>query len=161
MPSSGIVEAVDVFEQGHFRLSPCVPLVAPDQLGLQGLEEGLDDGVIVAIAIAAHRDEEAMFAKQILIFVRAILTAPVGVVDTSRRRPAQSNGHVQSPDRQVPLQAAADGPADHTTGVEVENDGQIQPALSGPDVADVAGPFLIGSVGDKTRSSRFGAMVKA
>jgi hypothetical protein len=45
VPSAGIVEAVDVFEQGHFCLSPRMPLVAPDQLGLQGLEEALDDGI--------------------------------------------------------------------------------------------------------------------
>jgi hypothetical protein len=58
MSPAGIVEAVDVFEQGHFRLSPCVPLVAPDQFRLQGLEEALDDGVEAPIFV---NEPDALF----------------------------------------------------------------------------------------------------
>jgi hypothetical protein len=36
---------------------------------------------IKAIALAAHRDEQAVFAEQILIFVRAVLDASVTMVD--------------------------------------------------------------------------------
>ena len=35
-------------------------------------------------------------------------------------------------------------PANHAARVEIEDDGQIEPALSGPDVGDVPGPDPIG-----------------
>ena len=76
------------------------------------------------------------------------------MVDAPWRRSAQGDGHVQGADRQVPLQAIADSPADYAPGVEVENDGQVQPTFAGPDVADVACPFLIGSVGRETPDCR-------
>ena len=63
MPPTGIVEPVDVSEQGHFGLSPCALPVATDQFGLQRFEEALDHGVIKAITLAAHRDQEAMFLQ--------------------------------------------------------------------------------------------------
>ena len=137
MPSAGIVEAVDVFEQGNLGLPPCLPSPPPNQLGLQRFEEALDDGVVVTVSLAAHRDQEAMFLQAFLIVARAVLTAAICVVNAPWRRSAQGDGHVQSPDRQVPLQAVTDSPADYAPGVEVENDGQVQPALPGPDVADV------------------------
>jgi hypothetical protein len=37
------------------------------------------------------------------------------------------------------------GPADDAARIQVKDDGKIQPALTGPDVADVASPFLIGA----------------
>jgi len=37
--------------------------------------------------------------------------------------------------------------ADHAPGMQVQDHRQIEPALAGPDIADVARPFLIGPVG--------------
>jgi hypothetical protein len=36
--------------------------------------------------------------------------------------------------------------ADHAPGVQIQDHRQIEPALAGPDIADVARPFLIGPV---------------
>ena len=44
---------------------------------------------------------------------------------------------VKRPERQVAGHASAHGPADDAPGVEVEHDGQVQPALCRPDIADV------------------------
>jgi hypothetical protein len=46
MSASWIVEAIDVFKQGCFRLSSSLPYAAPNQLGLEGFEEGFHDGII-------------------------------------------------------------------------------------------------------------------
>ena len=51
MPPAGIVEAVDVFEQGNLGLPPCLPFPPPDQLGFQRFEEALDHGVVKAILL--------------------------------------------------------------------------------------------------------------
>ena len=54
MFAARIVEAIDVFEEGDLDVAPGVPVAPPDQFGLQGLDEALDDRVIIAIALAAH-----------------------------------------------------------------------------------------------------------
>ena len=57
---------------------------------------------------------------------------------------SQGDGHVEGADRQVFLHPVADGPADHPTGMQVQDDGQINPALARPDIGYVASPFLVG-----------------
>jgi len=37
-----VVEAVDVFEECDLDVAPGVPILAPDQFGLQGFEEAFD-----------------------------------------------------------------------------------------------------------------------
>lgn len=61
----------------------------------------------------------------------------------SKRRGPEGNGHVQCADRQITFHPIAHGPADHTAGVQVQDDCQIQLPLAGPDVADIASPFLV------------------
>lgn len=39
MSAAGVVEAVDLFEEGEFDLTTGLPVLAPDQFGLQRLEE--------------------------------------------------------------------------------------------------------------------------
>ena len=51
MTPDGIVEAVDVAPDGVLGLGPSLEDGAPDQLGFQGLEEGLDNRVVVAISL--------------------------------------------------------------------------------------------------------------
>ena len=84
-----------------------------------------------------------MLAQNFLVVMRTILPAPVAVEDAAPGRCPQSNGHPQRPDRQVALQAVADGQADDATRMQIQDHGQIQPPLAGPDVADVTGPFLV------------------
>src|SRR6056297_99459 len=64
-------------------------------------------------------------------------------MDAALRWSPQGNGHVQGPDCQVTLHPVADGPADHPPGMQVEDNRQIQPALLGPDIADVTRPFPV------------------
>jgi len=146
MPTARIIEAVDVLEDGGFDLATCFPRPAPDQFGLDGFEEGLNRGVIVAIALAAHRHLEPMLAQELLIVVRTVMAAAIAVEDAAPRRGSQGDGHLQRPDRQIAFHAVADGPTDHAPGVQVQDHRQIQPPFAGPDVADIARPFLVGPI---------------
>jgi hypothetical protein len=49
MPALWIVEALDGFKQGCFRLPPGLPQVAPNQLSLKSFEEGFHVGVRVRL----------------------------------------------------------------------------------------------------------------
>lgn len=146
MPTAWIIEAVDVLKDGGFGLASGLPCAPPDQLGLDRLEEGLDGSVIVAIALAAHRHLEPMLAQDLLIVVRTVLAAAIAVEDRASGRRPEGDRHLQRPDRQIAFHAVADSPADHAAGMQVEDHSQIQPALAGPDIADVARPFPIGSI---------------
>ncbi len=69
MTASRIIEAIDVFEDSHFSLPAGFPCVSPDQLRLDGFEEGFNGGIIIAIALTAHGYLEAMLAQYLLIVV--------------------------------------------------------------------------------------------
>ena len=139
-----IVESVYVFEDCQFRGAARVPRVPPDQFGLDGLEERLDNRVIVAVAFTAHGYLESMLAQTFLVIVRAILGTSIRVMDAALGRLSQGDSHVQRADRQVPFHPVADSPANDPTRIQIQNHSQIQPALLGPDKADINNPFLIG-----------------
>ncbi len=101
----------------------------------------LDGGIVITVALAAHRDLEAMAAQDLLVVMRAVLRAAIRVMDAAGRRLAQVDSHLQSADRQVAFHAVADRPADHAPGMQVEDGSQVEPAFPGPDIADVTGPF--------------------
>ncbi len=54
VPSTRIVEAVDVFEDGHLSIATCAPGSLPQQFRLDGLEEGFNGSVVVTIPGPAH-----------------------------------------------------------------------------------------------------------
>jgi hypothetical protein len=49
MPAAWVIEAVDVSADGGFGLAMGFPRPAQDQLDLDGFEERLDNGVVMAI----------------------------------------------------------------------------------------------------------------
>ena len=51
---------------------------APDEFGLEGLEERLDHGVVEAVSLARHRDRDAVLSQLNLVLV---LAATVRVVN--------------------------------------------------------------------------------
>ena len=54
MAPAGVVEPVDVLEDGSLSLTPVWPFLPPDEFSLQGFEERLHGGVVIAIALATH-----------------------------------------------------------------------------------------------------------
>ena len=80
MPSTRVVEAVDVFEDCHLGLSSCLPRMSSEQFCFDTFEEGLDGSIVIAIAFSAHRHPEAVLAQDLLIVVRAVLRPAICVV---------------------------------------------------------------------------------
>ena len=146
MSSARIVEAVDVLEDGHFSFPSRRPGPAPKHFSLDRFEEGFDSVIVIAIALAGHRHFEPVLAQYLLIVVRAVLRPAIGVMDAALGWLAERDGHFQRPDRQIPLHAVADSPADDMAGMQIQDHREIQPAFSGPYIAYVARPFLIGLV---------------
>ena len=115
MSAAGIVEAVDVSEESDFHLSAGLPIAAPDQFGLQRLEEAFDGGIVVTVAFPAHRNLEPMLAQKLMVVMSAVLRPAIGVMDAAWWWSADRNSHVQRPYGEILLQAVADGPANDSS----------------------------------------------
>ena len=146
MPASWVIEAVDVFEDCQLGGAAGGPGPLPQELGLDRFEEGLDRSVVVAIPGSTHRYPEAMLAQNLLIIVGTILATAIRMVDAALGWSPQRKGHVQRPDRQVAFHPVADSPADHSPGMQIKYDSQIEPTFTRPYIADVPRPFLVGLI---------------
>src|SRR6185503_13319387 len=73
MAPEGIVEPIDVAANGQVGFVAAVEDGPPDELGFQGFEKRLDHGVVVAIPLAGHRDQDGVLVELGLIIDRAIL----------------------------------------------------------------------------------------
>lgn len=108
MSSDGITEAITVLANGFDRVISGLKYV-PDQLRLDCFEYGFH-----------HR-------------ITRISAPPVKALDQSPLRLLDRNGLVQSTDRQILLHPIPRFPADDATRIKLDNDCQIQPALTGPE----------------------------
>jgi hypothetical protein len=54
MPAARVIDAVDLSKDGGFCLATGFPRPAPNQLGLDGFEKRLDNGIVITIALNAH-----------------------------------------------------------------------------------------------------------
>jgi hypothetical protein len=95
MPAGRVIETVDVVKDAGFGLATGFPNPAPDQFGLDGLEERLDNGVVIAIALAADRRLHPVFAQDFLVVVQTVMAATVAICTASLRnriRPTCTHG---------------------------------------------------------------------
>jgi hypothetical protein len=77
------------------------------------------------------------------------LDTAIGVMDQSWHWSPCSQRHLESIGGQLGPEMVSHGPADNLAAVRVEDDRQVQPALPGADVGDIAEPLLVGSRRDE------------
>ena len=71
-------------------------------------------------------------------------------------RSAQGYSPFQGCQRQALLQPVADSPTNDTPREEIEDDREIQPALGGPDIADIDTPLPVGLFTGKVLTQKVG-----
>jgi hypothetical protein len=101
----------------------------PDRLGLDGFEERLDGGVILAISFTTHQHFEVMLAQDPLVIVRVVLAATIGVMDAAFGWCLEGYCHLQCTDRKVTFHPIANGPANDAARMQIQNHSQIHPPL--------------------------------
>jgi len=70
-------------------------------------------------------------------------------MDRPLRRPARRDGHLKRGRDELLAHVAVHRPSDDPAAEEILHRGQIQPALTGPDLLDVRRPHAIGRLGPK------------
>lgn len=132
MPPLSVVIGLDVFEHISLRVFPRGITGSLSLFDLQGVKEAFHRRVVVAVPLAAHAAKEAVLGQQLLVVVRGLLATPIRVDDQPCLWPTSSHGHSQSLYHQVTGDSLRHRPADHCTGVQVQDDGQVQPARTRP-----------------------------
>ena len=132
MPTLWIVEALDVIE--HVRL--CIVSGSVDlascPFGFEGREEAFHRGVVPDIAGPAHRTGDAVISHETLALLARVLATLVGVVEDRIRLASAPDGHDQRICNELGCHVGVHRPADNTTGEQVDDGGNIKPALCGP-----------------------------
>ena len=134
--SARIVETFDEVEDGEARLLEAGEVASQDEFTLEGGEEALTEGVVVAVPDAAHRGPDAGAMAAVPEGQRGVLTALIGVMDDIDRT-TLLNGHVQGIEHQLGPEVVRHRPAHDASAEHVEDNGQIQEASGGRDVGDV------------------------
>ncbi len=142
MDSPSVVEQFDVVEQVGLRCGPRTVAGAMHPLILPTVEEAFRRSVVPAVALPAHRADHPILFQPRLKGVAGILTSPVGVMHQARRRLPAEPRHGQRIHDDVRRHPELERPADDFP-VQIENDGQVEPALVGSDVGHVGNPYLI------------------
>ena len=133
MPTGPVVESSDVLKDREARFLARVIAMLVDQLGLEGVEEALGDGVVETAAGPTGAGHQPMPLDELLDPKREKWSAAIGVKDESGRRPPLRQGHREGLVRERLVQQGRHRPTDNAAGVEIEHDGQMEPALAGAD----------------------------
>jgi hypothetical protein len=143
-----VVDLVDEVRQPLDHIFHRFVFVSVHLLVLEGLEETLGVGVVVRIALAAHRPSHPQRLEAVPVLLGRVLAARVGVMDQSRSRPSVYQRGQGQPD----VQESPYRVSHHPAGPGVEEDGQEDKGRLEPDVGDIRYPSWSGPVGVKFRA---------
>lgn len=93
MESPAVVEHFDIIDHVLFGFLPCGITTMLGLIALEASKEALGDGIVPAVAFAAHAADHAVFRQQCLIVLAGILTASIRMVDQSSVRLSDQEGH--------------------------------------------------------------------
>ena len=82
-----------------------------------------------------------MPGQELLILVRTVLGPTIRMMNATFRWLPYGHGHIQCADGEVAFHPVADSPTDDAARIQVKDDGKIQSALTGTDIADVTRSF--------------------
>jgi hypothetical protein len=147
--SGTVIKGFDVIEDGTARLGEGGEALVIDHFVFEAAPEGFDEGVVVAIAFAAHGSDETVMGEDLPVSRAGKLRASIRVDDKSSSRATLAERHTQGGDDETGIEDLVHGPADHPPGAEVQDSDEVQPALAGKDAGGIGDPDLIWSSDDE------------
>ena len=147
MAALAVVEDFDEVEDLGSGVSVAVERAAVDQLQFEGAPEAFHRGVVVAVTPAAHGGNQTGRLQGRPEVPGGVLDTPVCVEEQSGWRSAMQGRHGEGCQDKCGIDCRAHGPANDSAAVEIQDTGEIEPALGGGDVGDVSDPDLVGGSG--------------
>ena len=132
MTTLPIVEHFHPLEDILLGVFACRIALIMDKFFLERGEEALDDGIIPAVALAAHGAVNAMCTEQSLVIEGGVLHTAIRMMREPRSWFASPQRHGECISSKLGGEARSHGPADHRARIELEHDGEIEPALEPP-----------------------------
>jgi hypothetical protein len=144
MKPAGVVEAVDVLDEVTLDVVHVVPAGVALEFEGERREEALSDGVVPAVALAAHAAGDAVPVEERPVLAARVVHAAVAMMDHAVRRRAHHEGPSQRVDGKAGVGVTRHLPPDDATREQVEDDGQVDKASHGSQVRQVGDPDTIG-----------------
>src|SRR5208337_1957083 len=135
----------NVFGNVSARLLSCCVASVMDKLVLERAPKALHGGVVVAVALSAHRWLHAEPFKQLPAFLGAVLTAAIRVMDETAERAFDVHRFEERLLHQVRGHPMSQGVADDLPVEEVFVGSAVEPAFFGGHVGQIAHPDLVWS----------------
>lgn len=108
-----MVEPVDPLERRVLDVIDPLPRPASaDELGLVEPDDGLGEGVVVAVALGSDRVHGTLLTETLGVADREVLTAPITVVDQLIQIASSPDRHLQCVQREVGSQRPRRPPTD-------------------------------------------------
>ena len=143
MSTHGSIKAVNILANAFDRLISRLEYSAPDQLSLDGYTYCFQHRSILAVSISAHRWNDVVCFTAFFYTHHWHTDSPsVCVLDQSWRGLPDRNRFFQGTDGKRLLHPLLRLPADTPTRIEIDTDGQIQPARADPDISDIRAPHF-------------------
>src|SRR5690349_19037204 len=143
MQALTVVKALDVLEDRLFRFCPILELPMPDQFVLERTKKALHWRIVVAVALPTQTEDHATIGQYGLIETSRVLFALITMMQQARRRTALPIGHQPGLDDDRGALSRTHGPAHHAAGIQIEQDGDREPAGSSRHERQVARPHPV------------------
>lgn len=142
---ASIVERFDVQEQVWPGLVMGTVLAVIYQVARERPDEALHRCIVLPTADAIHAGADTVSLQQGLIGMVRVVAALIGVVDEASLWLTSLDGQLQGGQRQIAGRTVRDVRADDAPGVQIQDDGQIQPPFLHRDVGDVGQSLVLPS----------------
>ena len=96
-----------------------------DEFVFEAAPEGLDESVIVAIALATHGSDQAVLGQHPAVSGAGELGPAIGVDNEGSSRSTLAKRHAQGGDDEWGVEDLAHGPADHPPGKDIQDGDEI------------------------------------
>ncbi len=117
---AGVVEPGDPLDDRELELGS----VAPDQLGLEGVDKRLGEGVVIGVSDRAHRSQHAVVGELLGVVEGRLLRAAIGVAHETDvgAGPALVKRHPQRVEDEIGAHVGRELPADDAARVGVDHE---------------------------------------
>src|SRR5678816_794258 len=143
MTTMPVIPNFNVFKDGGAGSRARGPVMTIEQLPAERRKEALGHRVVMTIGAPTHTGRNLVCRQQLTIIGGCILQAPLAVMVLFCFRLPPAQGHAQRVEAKFRRQRFIHGPTNHHPTTQIQQHGQIQPALAGANISYVTTPDAV------------------